>query len=744
MKTKKFILAAAGILSIAGLAGCGSSDLVDQDYVLGNPGTLAAGYTSLANKNANGAIKDGKYTAGGIEFKVKETLKTTYVTEPNKDFFNYLCNTWTYNSYHYCNMVDGLVENDKYGNIVGSLALGYKVTGNEDGSQTWSFQLRENAEWVDNKTGKKVADVVAQDFVDGAKYVLDPANGSGTSSLLTGFIKGAAKYSKDKGAFEAGKEGATDPDFASVGVKAPSKYVIEYTLEEAAPYFISLLTYSPYLPVNGEYLASQGSEFGSTVNNILVNGAFRITTHDFENKMVYAKNFHYYDRDHVYVNHVERKFVPSTATVDTTRTWYEAGTIDSFTVQEDDETGWATYVSGADGKGTLKNPSHGSCNATQAYGDATFIGYFNYNRTFYEFADDAHVTSAQERKDTILAISNKNFRKGILYGLDVIAYLKRFSKSEPYNYLMRSYTNKELTSYEGKDYTDYVADVYNRENNTDVKLVGIDNGSDPIYNPTKAQEYFALAKVELAAAGVEAEYIWIDYLGSMSPNNQAYEKDMLNALEQNSNGFLKINYNVPNSSDQNTKWGSVNSNFDFSMWSGWGPDYADPNTYLHTMAIYGDMIDYTGFPTAETQLEDWELSEYAPAKYQDLVEAAPTEEDPDAKDYSKAVAAFQEDIYGEYNAMYLAGAAIVDPAQTEARYQAFAEAEYKLIYEDALIIPWYSQNGYYATVAKTIPWQAGRATYGLTSDKYKNVIVTENAITKDQRKAVTDEYDAGK
>ena len=36
------------------------------------------------------------------------------------------------------------------------------------------------------------------------------------------------------------------------------------------------------------------------------------------------------------------------------------------------------------------------------------------------------------------------------------------------------------------------------------------------------------------------------------------------------------------------------------MWSGWGPDYADPNTYLHTVCIDGDIVENFGF--AETEL----------------------------------------------------------------------------------------------------------------------------------------------
>ena len=188
MKFQKLALAAIGILVVSSLAGCGSKKKdveVDVDYELAAPGQLAEGFTSLANEHANAPLNaDGTYVADGHTFKIKDTLKTTYTAEPNRAFFNYLTNQWTINSYHYCNMVDGLVENDKYSNVVGALALGYKVTENADGTESWQFQIRENAEWVDNKTGKYYGKVEAQDFVDSAKYVLDPNNASGTVNIL--------------------------------------------------------------------------------------------------------------------------------------------------------------------------------------------------------------------------------------------------------------------------------------------------------------------------------------------------------------------------------------------------------------------------------------------------------------------------------------------------------------------------------------------------------------------------------
>ena len=155
------------------------------------------------------------------------------------------------------------------------------------------------------------------------------------------------------------------------------------------------------------------------------------------------------------------------------------------------------------------------------------------------------------------------------------------------------------------------------------------------------------------------------------------------------------------------------------MASGWGPDYADPNTFLHTMCIDGDMIQYSGL------YSKYPFSTYLPSNIHNIDELT-------------------EAALGEYDALYRAGAAVTDPNKLKERFEKFALAEYNLIFESAIIVPWLSGNGYSASVAKTVPWQAGRAGYGLTGDKLKNVVVTDSAMTKAIRKDVTDEYNAGK
>lgn len=729
MRFKKIVLGAVSVLALGALAGC-SDNRVHYDWDLKDPGTLKEGFIDLANKNANSPLRaDGKYVAGGKEFSMKDTFRTTYATEPRDDFYNYLCNGWTYSSEHYCNSVDGLVENDKYGNIVGAIALGYHVVDNDDGTQSWTFQLRENAEWVDNKTGTFIDYVKAQDFVTGIKYVLDPIHGSSTAEMVTNFLDGAEDYYDAMSDYEDGLI-TEAPDFADVGVKAIDDFTLEYTTASPMPYFITVLTYSPYLPVRAAFLEEIGSDFGATPNDIEVNGAFRITGHEFESKFEYSKNIHYYDRDHVYVNNIEKIYVPGTATAATTREWFEGDVIDSFSVRAKDQEGWKKYVTGEDGSGTLKNPYSEICNSVQSYGSTTYTGYWNFNRSDFAYNDSANVKTDAQKRATAAAVLNKHFRVGFLYGLDVLQNLKYYDENEPYNYLMRGYTNYELASAEGRDYTEYFNDVFNEKQGTTGKnVIGIDNGSDPVFSVSKAAAEFALAKSELIAAGwcSESDFpIKVDVVIDRSNDYNIFQRAMYASFDDASLApYVDVQLNLPNSDQQEQEWSismASSGNYDFSMASGWGPDYADPNTYMHTMCIGGDLLIYNGLHPV------FPVSSYLPTAGVTL----------------DSVDAIAELVLSEYDALYRVAAAVTDPAKTKERFEKFAVAEYNLIYESGLIVPWLAANGYAASVAKTVPWQAGRAGYGLQADKLKNVVVTDSAMTKADRKAVTDEYNAGK
>ena len=101
------------------------------------------------------------------------------------------------------NVVDGLMANDKYGNLVPSLAEDWSVS--KDGL-TYTYKIRKGVKWYD-ADGEEHGEVTAKDFVTGLKHAADKK--SETLSLVQGSVKGLDDYVQGK-----------ITDFSQVGVKA--------------------------------------------------------------------------------------------------------------------------------------------------------------------------------------------------------------------------------------------------------------------------------------------------------------------------------------------------------------------------------------------------------------------------------------------------------------------------------------------------------------------------------------------
>ena len=67
------------------------------------------------------------------------------------------------------NGVDGLLENDKYGNLVPAIAKDWTVSA--DGL-TYTYKLRKGVKWY-TSDGEEYAEVTANDFVTGLKHAAD-------------------------------------------------------------------------------------------------------------------------------------------------------------------------------------------------------------------------------------------------------------------------------------------------------------------------------------------------------------------------------------------------------------------------------------------------------------------------------------------------------------------------------------------------------------------------------------------
>ena len=115
-------------------------------------GVLAACSNSTSNSSSSGADQ-----------------VFNYIYEVDPENLNYLISSKAATTDLTANLIDGLLENDNYGNLVPSMAEDWTVS--KDGL-TYTYTLRKDAKWY-TSDGEEYADVKAQDFVAGLKYAAD-------------------------------------------------------------------------------------------------------------------------------------------------------------------------------------------------------------------------------------------------------------------------------------------------------------------------------------------------------------------------------------------------------------------------------------------------------------------------------------------------------------------------------------------------------------------------------------------
>ena len=192
----------------------------------------------------------------------QSTYSFVYATDP--DNLNYLTTGKASTADITSNNIDGLLENDQYGNLVPSVAEDWSVS--KDGL-TYTYKIRKGVKWFTSE-GNEYAEVKAQDFVTGLKYAAD--NKGEALYVVQDSVKGLKDYIDGK-----------SKDFGTVGIKAIDDYTLEYTLTKPEQYWNSKLTYGITYPVNEDFLKSQGENFAkaSDPSTILYNGPELLLQH---------------------------------------------------------------------------------------------------------------------------------------------------------------------------------------------------------------------------------------------------------------------------------------------------------------------------------------------------------------------------------------------------------------------------------------------------------------------------------
>ena len=489
-------------------------------------------------------------TACGQSNSDTSTFSSTFSANPTT--FNYLLDYYADNTAVITNLVDGLLENDSYGNLVPALAEDWSVSS--DGL-TYTYKLRKDAKWY-TADGEEYASVKAQDFVAGIKYAAD--NKGQAMDLIQNSIKGLNDY----------VTGVTN-DFSTVGVKALDDYTVEYTLTRPEPYWNSKTTNSILFPVNEEFLKSKDKDFGTlTPDSILYNGPYLLKDFTSKSSIEYVKNPHYYDHDKV--------------TIEKVKLAYFDGSDQEMTIRNFENGAYSIAGVYPNSSNYAKTKEKYQDNIVYSLQDKT-SWYFNFNVNRKTYNHTAKTTDEQ-KKSAQTAILNKNFRQAINFGIDRTAYSAQSNGEEAASKTLRN-TLVPPTFVQVGDKTFGEVTASKLVNyGTEWSGINLADAQDAYFNKEKAQAKFAEAKKELEAQDVTFP-IHLDVpvdqtnknaVSGMNSVKQTLETVLgsdnivIDVQQLSTDDFGNVAFLAPNPAARD-----YDLNFD-----GWVGDYQDPSTYL--------------------------------------------------------------------------------------------------------------------------------------------------------------------
>ena len=349
----------------------------------------------------------------------------SYVYSNDPDTLDYVNSNRATTSDVIANLVDGLLENDEYGNLVPSIAEDWTVS--KDGL-TYTYKLRKDAKWY-TSDGEEYAEVKAQDFVTGLKHAADEK--SEALPIVQSSIKGLDAYVKGE-----------SNDFSTVGVKAVDDYTVEYTLNQPESYWNSKTTMGILFPINEDFLKSQGKDFGTVKpSSILYNGPYVLKAFTSKSVIEYAKNQNYWDKDNVKVENIKL-------------TYFDGS---------DQESLIRNFSDGAYSQARLYPTSSNYASVEKQYKDniiytpqnsTSFYFAFNLNRKAYNHSSK---TTDAQKTSTTAAIQNKDFRQAINFAFDRTSFGAQMNGKDGATKLIRSLlVPPSFVQVDGKDFSDVV------------------------------------------------------------------------------------------------------------------------------------------------------------------------------------------------------------------------------------------------------------------------------------------------
>ena len=202
------------------------------------------------------------------------------------------------------NCFEGLVSYDAEGGIVPGNAESWDIS---DDLTVYTFHLRDGLKWSDG------SDLTANDYVYSALRVLTPATTAQYLNMYTDYVVGAQEYYDGSGSAE------------EVGVTALDDKTLEFTLKDACPYFIDLVSMWVFDPVQQATIEANGDKWTASADTYICNGPFKISEINMGESVVVVKNENYWDAENVTLDKITFRYIMDTSTA---LTAYERGEVD--------------------------------------------------------------------------------------------------------------------------------------------------------------------------------------------------------------------------------------------------------------------------------------------------------------------------------------------------------------------------------------------------------------------------------
>ncbi|AOG60458.1 oligopeptide ABC transporter substrate-binding protein [Spiroplasma helicoides] len=611
---------------------------------------------------------------------------------------------------------------DEYGRVYGDIFESGDIKEQyigkpQDDYKTWTYKIRDNAHWY-KYDGTDAGKIKASDFEKAAEFIMRASQtGSQVANLWKGFIVGAQEVSEylSKNPTASWSEAKSKAGTSGFGLTVnDDNGTVTYKLKKSAPYFESLLCYAVFSPMHSE--SENVADVGqiSDFTKGYYSGAYLPTKVDSQTEMVLEKNQNYWFKDLVTINKI-KYLNAAKGTTSLGRTLFEAGDTSEFKISSSDNQGWERYI-GSD----IDNPTFNYLyDAPSADSVSTYVLYMN---TYNSLIDDNNQNKIKASK----LLQNKLARALIATGIDRSVFVKLYSEkfdgdSDKSKMLRNVYTAPGVASFENEDYSKTVEKAVNKiAGKTDLSL---SDGSDPLkdnvklYTKKDLDSLIKELRKYMKNEGIidnEQDTFTINYL--QNPDHVASLNPKLNIMFERFNAIpnnpIKIESIAATSSDEYIA-SAQKGNYDLYI-GGWGPDYADPATYLNTIAINGDLSTYTGVSRL--------LTKNSSGSYDAKVKTTSAD---GTADYIKQYTSFDEAITKIDNE---------ETSDIKKRYADFAEQEANYLYKDFFMIPFYTMSApKNYSISYVLPYTTNYSfTYGIAAYKDWSKIMQNRIVSLDQ------------